>query len=248
MRLRTSMVTVAAFLLAGAAAGQGLDEVLAKNLAARGGRDALKSVETVRVAGTMSLGQGMEAPFAWEWKRPNKIRTEFTFQGMTGIQAFDGETGWMVMPFMGKTEPERMAESERKNVAEQADFEGPLVDWKEKGHKVELLGTESVEGTEAYKLKVTRQNGDISMIFLDAEHFLEIREEATRVVQGQELEFVTEIGDYKEVGGLMLAHSMASKAKGMPMGQAITFSKIELNPTIDEGRFTMPPPAAAPKS
>ncbi len=232
-------------LIAAPALAESLDDVLARNLEARGGKDAIKAVTSARITGTMTLGQGVEASFVWEWKRPNKIRTEFTVQGMTGIQAFDGTTGWMVMPFLGKTEPEEMPAEETETIKEQADFEGPLVDWKEKGHQVELLGKEPVEGTDAWKLKLTRANGDVTTIYLDGEYYLEIKEEGTRKVRGQELEFETSIGDYKEVDGLMLAHSITSKAKGMPMGQTITFQKIELDVPIDDARFAMPEKKAA---
>ncbi len=188
----------------------------------------------------MSLGGGIEAPFVYYWQRPDKMRNEFTVQGMTGIQAFDGETGWMFMPFMGKTEAEKVPDELAKNMADEADFEGPLVDWQEKGHQVELLGKESVEGTEAYKIKVTRKSGNVSTIYLDAEYYLEIKEEGKREVNGQEIAYESSSGDYKEVGGLMLPHSVTTQAKGAPNGQAMTFEKIELDIKLDPSIFTMP--------
>lgn len=240
MLRRLLPLTLAAVLAAWPAAGQTADDIVAKNTQAKGGREKLKSVQSVRVTGRMTAGPGVEAPFTWEWKRPNKLRLEFTVQGMTGIQAYDGTTGWMVMPFMGKTDPEKLPEEEQKLVEEQADFEGALVDYKEKGHQVELVGKETVEGTEAYKLKLTKKGGNVSYLFLDVESCLEFKEQGKRKVRGQEIEFETSLGDYKEVGGLVIAHSIESRPKGAPAGQVFTFEKIELDVTVDDARFKMP--------
>jgi outer membrane lipoprotein-sorting protein len=222
------------------AGAETLDEVLAKNYEAKGGLDKLKAVNSVKVTGKMEMGGGMEAPFTYYWQRPNKMRNEFTIQGKTGVQAFDGETGWMFMPFMGKTEAEKMPDELSKNMEDEADFEGSLVDWQEKGHQVELIGKESIVGTEADKHKVVRKSGSESIIYLDAEYYLEIKEESKREINGQEIEMETSTGDYKEVGGLMLPHSVTTQAKGAPGGQAITFETIELNIDLDPSIFTMP--------
>ncbi len=242
MRFRavTIVVAVGAALWAGAAPAQSLDEILAKNYQARGGLERITSVSSARITGTMSMGGGMEAPFVWQWKRPNKLRLEFTLQGMTGVQAYDGQTGWMVMPFMGSSDPEKMPEDQLADIREQADFDGDLVNWKEKGHQVELVGKEKVEGTDAYKLKVTKKNGDVSYVFLDAEYFLEIRGEGKRTLRGQEVEYESSVGDYKEVGGLLIPHAMSTKAKGMPGGQTLTFSRVELDVPLEDSLFAMP--------
>src|SRR5947209_5383246 len=176
-------------LVAVAASAQTADEVIAKYVQAKGGREKLKAVQSVRMTGKMDIGNGAQAPFTMEMKRPNKVRTEFTLQGMTGTQAYDGTTGWMVMPFMGKKDPEVMSADDLKGIDEQADFEGPLVDYKAKGHQVELLGKETVEGTPAWKLKLTKKNGDVSYVYLDADAYLEIKEEGKRTMRGQEVEF-----------------------------------------------------------
>jgi outer membrane lipoprotein-sorting protein len=244
-RLRIALIVLAAVLLTLPASAQTVDEIIAKNIESRGGMDAIKAVETVRVSGKMTMGGGaMEAPFALELKRPGKVRSEFTIQGMTAINAYDGETGWSVMPFMGKPDPEPMAEDQLKQVKDQADFiEGPLIGYEEKGHQVELLGKEEVEGTEAWKLKVTKANGDVVTMYLDTDYYLEFRAEASMEVQGNQMNVVQNIGDYKEVGDLVLAHSIEMIPEGMPQGQVITLDKIELNPEISDDRFTMPEPA-----
>ncbi len=231
--------------LSPALAEETLHEIIAKNIEAMGGKAAMDAAKAMRMTGTMAMGGGMEAPFTVETKRPMKMRLEFVFQGMTGIQAYDGEQGWMVMPFLGKTEPELMTGDDLKNAEEQADFDGPLVDYEKKGNTVELLGLEEVEGTEAIKLKVTLKNGDIRYIYLDSEAYIEIKAEGKRMVRGTEREFETSFGDYKEVAGMMLPHVIASSAKGSPQQQTITIEKIEVNPELDDSRFAMPVPEPA---
>lgn len=221
------------------------DEVIALNLAARGGADKIAAMKTMRATGKMTMGPGMEAPITLEWRRPNKVRMEFTMQGMTGITAYDGETAWMLMPFMGQTSPERMPEAQAKDTIEQADAEGALVNYKEKGHQVEYLGVGDVEGTPAYKLKVTTKNGDVDTYYIDVDSNLQIREDRKRTVNGQEVNAHITYGDYKEVSGLMMPHSMEAKSPEAPAGQVITIEKVEVNPDIPDARFSMPP--AAPK-
>jgi outer membrane lipoprotein-sorting protein len=227
--------------LAGAAVqAQTVDELIAKNLQARGGKDKIKAVQSARMTGKMVMGQGMEAPFTMEMSRPNKMRMEFTIQGMTGVQAFDGKTGWSVMPFMGKKDPEAMSADEVKQAADQADMDGMLVDYKDKGHQVEYAGKEDVEGTPAYKLKVTKKNGDVADVYLDAESYLEIKQAGKTKMRGQEIEGETTFGDFKTVDGLVFPFSIEQKAKGMPAGMTMTISKIEVNPTVEGSRFAMP--------
>jgi hypothetical protein len=237
--------------------GPTLDEVLASHYEALGGTDAWQAVESVRFEGTMSMGPGMEAPFTMTMQRPGNIRLEFTFQGMTGIQASDGDTAWMVMPFMGKTDPEEMPADMAKQLKEQADIEGPLFSWADKGHTVELVGVEEMEGTEVYKVKLTRESGDVRYHYLDSEYYVTVKQEGKTKVQGQEMEIETSIGDYKEVclatstevsdempcegDILVLPHSIESKPKGAPSGQVITITSVALNSgDIEAENFVMP--------
>jgi outer membrane lipoprotein-sorting protein len=233
--------------LAGAALqAQTADEIIAKHIEARGGKDKIKAVQSIRMTGRMVMGQGMEAPFVRESARPNKVRTEFTIQGMTGVQAFDGKSGWSVMPFMGKKDPEAMSADEIRQTEDEADIDGLLVDSKEKGHQVEYAGKEDVEGTPAYKLKVTKKNGDIDNIYIDAESYMVIKESGKINVRGQEIENEVTFGDFKPVEGVIFPFSMEQKPKGAPAGMMITVSKIEVNPTLDASRFAMPAAAAKP--
>lgn len=231
---------VAAVALSAPASAQTVDEIVAKNIQAHGGMEKIKSVKTLRMTGKLPVGPGIEAPMIIEQKRPNSMRMEFTIQGLTGVQAYDGKTGWMLMPFQGKKDPEPMGEDDLKDTAEQAEFDGPLVDYKQKGHKVELIGKEQVEGTDAYKLKVTLKNGDVRYFYLDADSHLEIKSEAKRTIRGTERETEAVYGDYKEVGGMMIPHSFEIGAKGSPSKQKLTIEKVEINPTIEDARFKMP--------
>jgi outer membrane lipoprotein-sorting protein len=252
MRAKTAVILICGLtLLAGSAAATTVDEVVAANLEAKGGESAWQALETARMKGTMRMGGGaagaLEMPFTVEFKQPDKVRLEFVMQGMTAIQAYDGEVGWAVLPFMGKTEPEEMAEDQVKQLKNQADFKGPLVDYKTKGNTVELLGTEEVDGTPAYKLKVTRADGDVDILYLDEEYFVEFKSEVTREVQGQEMTITTDIGDYKEVDGLLFPHSMDMAFGGGEVQQTVTINSIETGVELPDDRFSMPEKAETPE-
>jgi len=206
------------------------DEVIAKHIEAIGGREKLDSVKSMRMTGKSLAGGGIEIPITIEFKRPNKVHIEFT------VQAFDGKTGWFIIPFMGKTDPEKMPPDMVEMIEDQADLDGPLVDYKKKGHKVELVGKDDVEGSETYKLKVTKKSGNTEYHFLDTEYFVLIQTKGKRKFQGTEIEFTIKYGDYKEVDGLLLAHSIRQGG----MGGDMTFEKVELNADIPDDRFTMP--------
>jgi len=244
-KARYVWIVLALLLIAAGAAAQTVDEIIAKNVETRGGLEALKAVQSVRITAKMSM-MGAESPVRIEWKRPGKLRSEFEMQGMTGVLAYDGEKGWMIMPFTGDPNPQPMAEDQLKLAREQSDMiEGELVDYKEKGHTIELVGTEDVEGTEAYKLKITRADGDVVYTYLDTEHCLQFKQKSRRMVMGTETSFVTTIGDYKEVGGgIVMPHSFESTSPDMGMGQSFTIDTVEINPQIDDSEFVMPEPAA----
>lgn len=245
---KTIGVLTAVVLSSTPAAAQNLtlDQVLAKHYEAIGGLAKWKAVQSMRATGHMALMPGTDAPFVMTAKRPRKVRIEFTFQGMTGVQGFDGTTAWMIMPFMGKPDPEEMPPEMSKDIIEQADIDGPLVDSQEKGHQVELVGMADMEGTKAYQLKVTLKNGDVQQYYLDAEYFVPIKIEGTRTMQGSPMDFETILSDYKEVGGLMMAHSIDNRPKGATQGhqgQTITIDTVELDVAVPDSIFVMPKPA-----
>ncbi len=237
---------LAVTILASAAWAETADEIIAKNVQARGGADKLASVKTIKATATLALGPGIEAPGLLIQKRADMARLEFTIQGLTAVQAYDGKNAWQIMPFTGKKDPEMMSADEAKDIQEMADIDGPLMDYKSKGNQVELLGKDKIEGTDAYKLKVTLKNGDVQTIYIDADSFLDIKEETKRTVRGTEQDVESSLGDYKEVNGILFPFAVESGIKGSPQKQKLTISKIELNLPEDDSIFKMPPPPPAP--
>jgi hypothetical protein len=218
-----------------------VDELVAKNIAAKGGASALQSLKSLRLQGKMLVNQGqVEFAFMQTKKRPGEVRTEATLQGMTAIQAFDGKEGWKVSPFQGRKDPEKMSADDTKEEMEDAEIDGPLVDWKAKGSTVDYLGTEDIDGTQAHKLRVVRKNGDISYVYLDPDHFLEIRILTQRTVQGAQVETETDLGDYEKVGGVFIPFSIEAGPKGSSDKQKIILEKGEANVPVDDAVFRFP--------
>lgn len=245
MFTRRMLVLLAAALLAGTAAAQdlSLDQILDKNLAAIGGSDALKAIQTITISAKMVMGGGaMEAPMFMQMKRPNKIRTEITIQGRKIITGYDGTDGWMINPMQGNNEPQKMPERQLKSAAQEAEIEtalGALKTIRDAGHTVELVGKEDVEGSPAYRIKVTRKSGDVHTYFLDAEKFLPTKEISKVPTAGQEMEIESFPGNYKKVGGIVIAHAVEQKAGGRSIVQ-VTIDKIEVNLPMDDTIFQMP--------
>ena len=235
---------VAGALLAAPAAAQTVDELIAKSIEARGGLEKLKAIQSIRMTGKMTMGP-MELPMVIEMKRPRSFRADITVQGTAAVQAYDGTSGWGISP-MGTGQAEALPAEEAKEMADQADLDGPLVDYKAKGNQVELVGKEKAEGSDAWKLKVTKKDGDVEYYFLDADSYLPVRVEAKRTIRGTEIEGESTIGDYKEAGGFLWPYSIQNGAKGRPEKQSITVQKIDVNPVIDDARFKMP--AKAPEA
>ena len=215
------------------------EEVVAKNIQARGGIEKIRGVKTLRMTGTMLVGED-RLPTTIEWKRPSSTRWEFEADDQTAIQVFDGKNGWTLMPFEGNTDPEPMSSAELEDIALQADLDGPLVDAEAKGNKIELLGKDDAEGRAAWKLKVTRKNGETRFVYIDAETFLQTLTITNRTVDGRNIEIKSVIDDYRSVDGLQLPHSFDATAPGMPQGQSLRFSKAEVNVPIDDSRFQKP--------
>lgn len=216
------------------------EEVLGNYYQAIGGEDAWTEVETFKMTGTMQMGPGMIAPFTVYSVRPDRLRLEFTFNGMTGVQVIDGETAWMVMPFMGKPTPEAMPDDMTRQLRDQLDIEGPLINFTDKGHELEYLGPGQTQGTDAYKIKATLASGTEQIFYLDSEAFVPILLEGKTTVQDTEVDTETILSDYKDVNGLMLAHSIEGRIKGQPGGQVITIDEVEVDGDLSEVEFEMP--------
>jgi len=221
---------------------QSVDSIIGKYLQASGGIAKIQALQTLRRTGKYTGGGGFEAVVIQENKRPTSVREEFSIQGMTGINAYDGRDGWKIEPWQGKRDPESLGEDEMHGILDDADFDGPLVNYQAKGNKVEFQGTEQIEGSDAYKLKVTRPNGDVSFYYLDTEYYVPIRIDTQRMIRGAPQEFETSLGDYKQVNGVYLPFSSESGAKGSSSTDRgkITYDKIEANVPLDNARFTRP--------
>ena len=218
-----------------------VDELVAKNIEAKGGATALQNLQTLRLAGKVLIQEGqIELAYLQTKKRPDEVRSEASLQGMTQIQAYDGKEGWRVSPFFGRRDPERMSADDVKALVEDTEIDGPLVDWKAKGSTVEYLGTEDVDGTPAYKVKVVRKNGDISFVYLDPDHFLEIRIVTQRMRHGAHEEVETDIGDYEKAGGVFVPTSIEVGPKGAPDKQKTIIDKVEANVPVDDSIFHFP--------
>src|SRR5215216_5596620 len=224
------------------------EELVAKNIEAKGGATALQNLQALRVTGRELVQQGqIELAYRQTKKRPDQVRTEASLQGMTQIEAYDGKDGWKVSPFFGRKDPERMSADDVKALVEDTEIDGPLADWKTKGSTVEYLGTEDVDGTPAHKLKVVRKNGDVSFVYLDPDHFLEIRIVTQRVRHGAHEEVETDVGDYEKAGGVFVPTSIEVGRKGSADKQMVVVDKMEANVPVDDTIFHFPGQISVPQ-
>jgi len=220
---------------------QTVEELIQKNIEAKGGMEKIKAIKTVRLTGKLDAGGGFTGLIGQENKRPNLVRETFTLQGMTQVQAYDGSTGWQVRPFGGRKDPQLMGEDDVRDLLIDSDFDGPLVDYKEKGNQVEYLGHDTVDGDDALRLKATLKDGDIIYYYLDPDTFLEIRTERREFIRGAVRESVADFGSYKPVAGVMFPFSVNGGPKEDPTSwQSVTFEKIEANVPLQDSDFAVP--------
>ncbi len=239
--LLTAGASIGSFAAAQEAKQMTVDQLVAKNVEAKGGAEALHALQSVKLTGKMLVNEGqMELGYSQTKKRPGAVRTEMSLQGMTMVQAFDGKEGWKISPFQGRKDPEKLSEDDTKSLIEDAEVDGALIDWKEKGSTVEYLGTEDVDGTQAHKLKVTRKNGDINYVFLDPDHFLEIRVTTQRTEHGAQVETETDLSDYEKVSGVYLPLSVEAGRKGSSDKQKLILDKAEGNVPVEDKAFEFP--------
>ena len=239
-------LTIAVLCTAGAAFGQTADELVAKNLAAKGGVEKIKAIKTLRQSGKLETSGGFNAKLSEERKAPDMLRESLTIQGMSRIDAYDGTTGWRISPFSGRKDPEVMGEDQLRGFVEDADFYGPLVDYQTKGNTIEYLGHATVDGDDAYRLKVTLKNGDFIYYFLDPDTCLEIRTEKHEFIRGSVHESVQSYGSYKQVAGVYFPFSLEQGSVQDPSDVKITVEKIEANVDLPDSAFKMPAPPAVP--
>lgn len=233
----TRAVVLGLLCMVVAASAQTAEELVAKNLQARGGVDKIKAVNTIKTSGKAFMGINVDV--SQEQKRANMLRQEFTVQGMTQVQAYDGTAGWQIDPFQGRRDPELMGEDDTRDLLDDADIDGPLVDYQAKGNKIEYLGHDLVDGDDAYKLKVTLKNGDIQYYYLDPDTYLEIKKEKQEFIRGSVRESEQLYGSYKMVDGVYYPFSIESGNKGGDHAR-FTVDSIVVNAPIDDSVFKMP--------
>src|SRR3989441_5197495 len=230
-----------------AANAQTVDEVIAKNIQAKGGADKLKSVRSLRTTAKFSQGS-FRADFRQENKRADKVREEFIIQGRAQEQAYDGKTGWQIAPFGGRKDPELLSQDDLKSLVVDADIDGPLVDYKEKGHKAELVGHDSMEGTDCFKIKLSMKNGDVRYYYLDADSYLELKLEIQTTIRGALQESEMYYGDYEQVNGIYYPFAIEQAQKGSASRTQISVEKVEQNVLLEDAHFSLPATQARAKA
>lgn len=223
-------------------------EIVSRNVAARGGLAAWRAVSSLTMTGEMDAGGTAEArlPFVMSLKRPHKNRLELTFKEQTAVQAWDGTQGWKLRPFLNRSDVESYTADEAKSAAAAAELDGPLVDFEQKGTKVELAGTEVVEGKNAYKLKLTPKGGRPLHLWVDAKSFLEVKIDGEpRRLDGRMHGVAIFYRDFRSVGGLQMPHTMETVVDKVAGSHKMTIQTIKVNPPLDESLFARPRSAPA---
>lgn len=253
-------------------------DIVNKNVAARGGLQAWRSVQAMKWEGELGAGGNQRAPipapapgkksaklptdprpkdelqlpFVMVMQRPRKVRFELQFKGQTAIQAYDGVNGWKVRPYLNRLEVEPFTPDELKASSLQSDLDGPLVDYVAKGTRVELEGTEKVEGRDAYKLRLIMKDGHSIHEWIDAQTFLEAKIEGLpRRLDGIEHPVEVYFSDFRPVNGLQIPFVLETKvlpvtpAESSVAGSTIPIEKIildrvEVNPRLETSLFAKP--------
>ena len=225
-----------------------VDELVAKNAQARGGLDKIEAIKTLRMQGQARVGGdfgSFDLDLVQLKKAPDSVRSEASVQGLTPVEGWNGEQGWRIDPFQGRKDAERMTDDDARGLADDANIAGPLINYKAQGNTVDYLGTEDVDGTQAHKLKVTLKNGDVQTVYLDPDHFIEIRTVSQRKVRGTEVEETSDYGDYELVAGVYFPFSITTHTKGQGGSQQVTIEKAEANIAIEDTVFAFPAKAGS---
>ena len=230
-------ITLALFVSVAFVSAQTLEGVL-KNYFEAIGQETMIASENSKATGKM-IQSGIEIPFTQYSATPNKFRLEATFQGMTLIQTFNGEEGWSLNPFAGMTEPQAMSEDELKAVKVQADYEGMLWNWKEKGYEASLEENEEVEGADCYVVKLVSEDGDTYTNYIDAENYVAIKLHSKVKVKELDVESETYMSNFQEGDGFIFPGKVETRANGQIVS-TIVLETTELNVELDSAFFDKP--------
>ncbi|MGH9442573.1 MAG: hypothetical protein ACRD16_09900 [Thermoanaerobaculia bacterium] len=215
-----------------------IGEIAQKGVDALGGAGRLQAVRSERMTGLIGFGDQEPVPVLVELKRPGKIRTQVEFKAGRFVQGFNGAAGWTIDPSLGG-KPAEMSAEQARNLPERADIDGPLLRWKQRGIRLEIEGREKVRGTAAFRIRVTRPDGAVRFLDLDASSFRKIRWEGELGEGSRKSMNESYFADYRRIGGLLFPFRIESGSGGR-VTQTIVFRKIEVNPVIDDSRFEMP--------
>ena len=228
------------------ARAQALDVVVSQAIAALGGAEHLRASQTRITVGKISFDGGGANPFTVEQKRPNRLHMEIFFPTGVLVRGYDGTMGWQASPFAESKDAVALSPEDTRNIAEEAEFDDPLLDWKARGSQVVLLGQDSVDGRSTDRVRVTARSGLVQELLLDSITHLRARWEGARQANGKEIVFVSSFKDYRVVGGIQFPFRISSEAKGNENRQEIVITRVELNTPIADARFALPKPAAKP--
>ena len=221
-------------------------QIADKSVAARGGLQVWRAVQTLTYSGKMDAGgkQNVQLPFVMTLKRPRKTRVEIDFANDKAVQVYDGASGWKLRPFLGRKDVEPFTNEELKAASMEADLDGPLVDYAAKGTRVDLEGVEKVEGHDAYKLKLTMKGGQVRHLWVDAQTFMEVKIEGVpRRMDGKMRPVEVYMRDYRPVSGLMVPHLLETTVQGFKPSHKMTIESVIVNPKLEDSLFAKPKPA-----
>src|SRR5579884_4071619 len=215
-----------------------VDEIVQKYIDARGGLEKIHAIQTVKMVGSADFNGQMQGEITVQTKRPNLFRFDMSPPQGSVIQAFDGTTSWSVNPFTGGVEPKKDPDADTAAAADLHDIDGSLVDYKTKGNKVELQGVEDVNGSPAYKLKVTSKGGTVSTVWIDKATYHDVKMAQTRPMNGQDVEVTVLLSNFKPVNGVLTPFTFDQSFGEMKM--KIDFTSAQANVPIDDAIFHMP--------
>lgn len=243
-RISAAILCFLALAASGAAFAMDADELVAKAIEAQGGTAAMKAVNSQKATGKF-MTQGMEIAYTMVHARPNQLRIDAAFMGMSIVQCFDGTKGWSINPMTGSQDAQPMGDVEAKSFRLQADMDGPYVNWAAKGFTAEYMGQEDVEGTPAYRLQLDTKQDIVMDFWFDAESFLVLKMNTKMKIDQGEFETQNYPSDYRQQGGLTLPFAVETRQGDQVMTQ-ITVETLEFGVAVDPTMFAMPAPAAAP--
>ncbi len=237
MKKLSLSIAAVLFMSTAFVSAQSLEEVL-KNYFEVSGQETMLASKNSQSTGKM-IQMGLEIPFIQYAAAPNKFRIEATFQDMTLIQTYNGEEGWSLNPFAGMTEPQAMSEDELKSVKVQADYEGMLWNWKDKGYEVSLEENEEIEGVDCNVIKAVSKDEDVYTYYIDAENYVVIKMNSKIKMQGQVMESDTFMSNYQEGDGFVYPGKIETKMNGQVMS-TIVIDETVLNVDLGAGKFDKP--------